>query len=157
MTDLIKPPSRLNGTPGNVRVFLAGAIDMGRAEPWQDYVFEWMCDSNFPLTFFNPRREDWDAAWEQTLKSEQFVEQVNWELDNIEKADIVFMYFPSDSLAPISLLEFGLAVGLKKKIIIAAGEGYHRLGNLAVICDREGIVLHPDLQSAISELYRTLY
>lgn len=151
MADVILPPSRLNGKPNTVRVFLAGAIDMGKAAPWQNQVIADFEDTN-AVTFFNPRREDWDASWTQTLDNPQFVEQVNWELDYIERAHIVFMYFPGTSVAPISLLEFGLCIGLDKILIVAAEPEYHRRGNLAVMCDRAGITLHSTLESATLEL-----
>lgn len=157
MTEIILPPSRRHGDPNNLKVFLAGAIDMGNAILWQDDIIRTFNEDGIPVTFFNPRRADWDASWTQTLDSPQFVEQVNWELDFIERADILFMFFPGNSIAPISLLEFGLGIGLGLDVIIAAEPGYHRRGNLEVMCVREGIVLHTSIDSASWALEQEIF
>lgn len=40
---------------------------------------------------FNPRRASWDHSWTQSIDNTQFSEQVNWEQDAMENAD-VFCY-----------------------------------------------------------------
>ncbi len=78
---IIYPPNALHFS--DVNIFLAGTIDMGNSEDWQQQVinafFEKMPDAN--LSIFNPRRKNWDNSWSQSIENEQFSEQVNWELD----------------------------------------------------------------------------
>jgi hypothetical protein len=42
-------------------VFLAGSIEMGKAEDWQKKL-EGICD-DFGYDVLNPRRDDWDSSW----------------------------------------------------------------------------------------------
>jgi hypothetical protein len=87
-------------------VFLAGSIDMGQAVNWQEIVSD-MYRGSSVVTIYNPRRDDWDSSWEQKLECGYFTEQVNWELDFMDKSDFVFLFISKDSKAPITLLEFG--------------------------------------------------
>ncbi len=150
------PPGRTLPPHDHLRVFLAGAIDMGKAEPWQEDVAAYF-DTLDPISFFNPRRKDWDSTWEQKLGDNPFTEQVNWELDMIEQSDIVLIYFPATSQAPISLLEFGWVMGRDPgKAIVVAEPGYWRRGNLEVVCNRERVFLHDNLRAGIFALEEVL-
>src|SRR3954449_1899521 len=81
----VKAPSR----PGSERrVFLAGSIEMGKAEQWQEAIVDALSDVG-NLVVLNPRRDDWDDSWEQRADNPQFFEQVSWELDMLDAADIV--------------------------------------------------------------------
>ena len=86
---IIKPNSGDQSIEG-VPIFLAGSIEMGAAEDWQTKTQERFKD--FPITLLNPRRDDWDSSWTQEQKNPQFNYQVNWEMDSLDKADIIFIY-----------------------------------------------------------------
>lgn len=133
-------------------VFLAGAIDMGEAQLWQSMVASELDD--LPVHFLNPRRLIWDISWGQTIEDPHFYEQVNWELDGLEKADVVLFYFLKGSKAPISLLELGLCVGLNKRVIACVEPGYYRRGNIEVLQARYGFKLCKDLSEATDEIRR---
>jgi hypothetical protein len=64
MATVLKSPTPLPPTLSQPSVFLAGSIEMGRAELWQDAVAAALRDE--PLTILNPRRDDWDPRWEQS-------------------------------------------------------------------------------------------
>lgn len=152
MSNVIYPPVRRSAPARNISVFLAGVIDMGNSEDWQQVLVEEYRRSTV-VTLYNPRRNDWDSSWKQTLDEDQFVDQVNWEVDNIDRSDFIFMYIAKDSQAPILLLEFGYICGTApEKLIICVEEGYWRRGNIEVMCNRHGIELHPDLDGAKYEL-----
>ena len=68
-------------------IFLAGSIT-GAAD-WQALVAEMLKEYNVCL--LNPRRVDWDATWKATVDEPQFVEQVEWELNHLMAADIIFL------------------------------------------------------------------
>lgn len=154
--NVIFPPSRIRPAPTDLRVFLAGAIDMGAAVDWQEQVTDrFDCWPN--VIFYNPRRSDWDDSWEQSADNEQFAEQVEWELDKIEESDFVLMFLPEKSVAPITLLEFGYIMAYcPSKLIIAAEPGYWRRGNLEVVCRRNKIELHDSLEDCMGELINRL-
>jgi hypothetical protein len=154
MNNVILPPCRIFAPAKNISVFLAGSIDMGQAVNWQEEVCEHYRGSSV-VTIYNPRRDDWDSSWEQKLECDYFTEQVNWELDFMDKADFVFLFISKDSKAPITLLEFGRITALyPEKLVICVEDGFYRRGNIEVMCNRLGIDLHSDLKGALLELGR---
>ena len=143
---VIKPPTNHFNKTNNVYVFLAGSIEMGSAEPWQDEIVERFSEN---VVFYNPRRDDWDSSWDHN--SEQFNEQVNWELDMLEDADIIVMYFDPATKSPISLLELGL-YARSKKLIVCCPDGFWRKGNVRVVCERYKIPLYNDKESWLNAI-----
>ncbi len=152
MNNVIMPPLRRFAPAGNISVFLAGSIDNGKAINWQEEVSEQYRGSSV-VTIYNPRRDDWDWSWEQKLDNPQFAEQVNWELDFLDRSTFVFMFFGGNTKSPISLLEFGrITAKYPEKLIICCEPEFWRRGNIEVMCNREGIELHEDLKGAMIEL-----
>ena len=117
-------------------VFLAGSIEMGKAEPWQERIVRELEDTD--IVFYNPRRDDWDSSWEQTIENEQFNQQVTWELVHLEKADVIALYFDPATQSPITLLELGL-FAKADKMIVCCPEGFWRKGNVDIVCDMYNI------------------
>jgi hypothetical protein len=126
-------------------IFLAGTIDMGDSEDWQSK-FEKLGDE---FLLINPRRTDWDSSWHKD--SVEFKRQVNWELDNLERCDIIVMNFEPHSKSPISLLELGLFIGHGKMYVICPDE-FYRKGNVEIVCERYECEIWPSIQSVIEEL-----
>jgi hypothetical protein len=131
-------------------VFLAGSIEMGAAEDWQSVIPELFKDRD-TLTFLNPRRDDWDASWEQKESNPQFSKQVNWEMNMLDLCDIIFMYFSPETKSPISLLELGLYANSKKMIVCCPDE-FWRKGNVDIVCSRYNIPVYNTLEAAIGRL-----
>ncbi len=128
-----KPPRPLSPDLRGRAVFLAGSIEMGRAGDWQDELTRALVDVD--VMILNPRRDEWDASWRQAIDHPAFREQVEWELDGLERADVIAMWFAPDTRAPITLLELGLhARG--GKLVVGCPEGYWRKGNVDVVCAR---------------------
>lgn len=138
-------------------VFLAGSIEMGTAEKWQDRVASMLKDEKVIL--LNPRRDDWDSSWKQTIDDPQFSEQVRWEQLGLIHSDIVFFYFDSSTKSPITLLEFGQVLERSWhtsvnesemcQMIVCCPQGFWRRGNLEVLCKDNGLELYNDLDSAV--------
>jgi hypothetical protein len=148
----VKAPNKYNRNAENMkheRVFLAGSIEMGTAENWQQKVVDAF---KFNVTFFNPRRTDWDASWKQELNNPQFYEQVSWELDMLDDADIIFMYFDPNTKSPISLLELGLMASRGREVMVCCPEGFWRKGNVDILCQRYGIPVFTNLDTMIVAL-----
>lgn len=148
---VIKPPespAKAWVHAGNI-VFLAGSIEMGKADNWQDQLIYGVSHLT-EGTILNPRRDDWDPTWKQEITNPQFVEQVNWELEGLEVADIIAFYFQPDTMSPISLLELGLvAKSTYKDILVCCPEGFWRKGNVDIICKKYGIPTVKSLNSLI--------
>ena len=131
-----KPPFPLDLVAGAPTVFLAGSIEMGSASDWQSEVTASIADLD--VIVLNPRRDEWDASWEQSAESPMFYEQVSWELEGQERATLVAMYFDPSTKAPITLLELGL-FARSKRLVVCCPEGYFRKGNVDVVCARYGV------------------
>jgi len=132
-------------------IFLAGSIEMGVAEQWQERVVKMLKDSHW--TLLNPRRDDWDNSWEQKMSDERFTEQVQWELQGLESCEKVIMYFDPTTKAPITLLELGLIVSLApEKLMVVCPDGFYRKGNVQVVCDRYRVKMYETLEQVCEGL-----
>ncbi len=118
------------------KIFLAGSIEMGNAENWQEKIVTKFKDNGY--IFLNPRRDDWDSSWEQKIENVQFNEQVTWELNALDSSDVIIMYFDPNTKSPISLLELGL-YATSGKLIVCCPEGFWRKGNVDIVCKRYNI------------------
>lgn len=132
-------------------VFLGGSIEQGKAELWQDTLTEKLKD--FDIRILNPRREDYDAGQKQSIDNPYFKEQVTWELDGLDRSDLIVMYLQPDTLSPISMMEIGLYINTldwNKHMIICCPEGFWRKGNIEVLVDR--FPFHCKLVNSLEEL-----
>lgn len=123
---------RLNQNNG-INVFLAGSIEMGAAENWQDKLTNIFKDQN--ITFLNPRRAEWDNTWVQSINNKTFRDQVEWELNGLMGSDFVVMYFDPKTKSPISLLELGL-MAQTNKIFVCCPDDFYRRANVEIVCNR---------------------
>lgn len=132
---LLKPPC--NDLPINIpSIFLAGSIEMGKAEMWQDHFANAMSDLD--IVIYNPRRDDWDSSWVQDISNPCFRDQVEWELIRLESSNVIAMYFDPSTKSPISLLELGLHARTNK-LLVCCPSGFWRKGNVDIVCNRYGI------------------
>lgn len=133
----------------STKVFLAGSIEMGAAEDWQSELPKQFETAN--ITFYNPRRDEWDSSWEQKQSASNFNDQVNWEMNKLEEAHIIFMYFSPETKSPISLLELG-AYGSSGKMIVCCPDGFWRKGNVEIFCTRHNIPVFNKMEDAVGAL-----
>jgi hypothetical protein len=138
MFRVLKPPTPLKLPEHERSVFLAGSIELGQAENWQVVAERDL--ANHSVVVLNPRRDEWDASWVQSISNPAFREQVEWELDAQDRADLIAMYFSPETKAPITLLELGL-FATSGKVIVGCPPGYWRRGNVEVVCARYSIPL----------------
>jgi len=131
---IIKSPEKLEYI--GKAVFLAGSIEEGKAKNWQEQIIEKL--KNKDITVLNPRRDTWNSDWKQTIDNPKFREQVEWELEALEKADFIFMYFDPGTKSPVSLLEFGL-YAKTGKVTVFCPEGFWKKGNIDVVCKKYNI------------------
>ena len=153
MARVLKPPTSINLSPGARSVFLAGSIDMGQAEDWQSTLTRALDDSD--VVILNPRREAWDASWEQDIGFAPFREQVEWELDALERATLIAMYFAPASKAPVTLLELGL-FAQSGRVVVCCAQGYWRRGNVEIVCRRYDVEMVADLPALAREVRQRL-
>ncbi len=141
---VIKPPTSISRNhKRKYAIFLAGSIEMGKAENWQTKVEIHFKDKS-DYTLLNPRRDDWDSSWKQDFENPQFYQQVSWELTGLQRADFIIMYLCAGTQSPISLLELGLYAN-SGKLLVCCPKGFWRKGNVDIVCERYGIPLYEDL------------
>ncbi|MDD9900174.1 MAG: nucleoside 2-deoxyribosyltransferase domain-containing protein [Alphaproteobacteria bacterium] len=149
----IKAPHDYSTYSDKHGIFLAGSIEMGKAEDWQKRVSDAL--SNTDALLLNPRRDDWDSSWVQSIDNEQFRTQVEWELAALERADTIVFYFQPGTQSPITLLEFGHhSAASPEKMIVCCPDGFWRKGNIDVTSARYG-VRQVDTLDALIEAVRT--
>ena len=150
MKTIYKAPEEIPQQSDIKTIFLAGSIEMDKAINWQKKCEELLKD-NYIL--FNPRRDEWNSNWSQTIENDNFNEQVTWELNALEKADIIIMYFAGNTMSPISLLEFGLyAQSQKMKVVVE--ENFWRKGNIDIVCKRYNVEQYKTLEKLIESLIK---
>lgn len=156
---VFKAPHDLGSIPGNRPwLFLAGSIDMGAAENWQERITQALSDED--LVILNPRRDDWDSSWKQEMANAQFSEQVNWEQDALESCEAVVIYFSKDSKAPITFLELGQRIGDHlfnddadpQTLFVYCPEGFYRKGNVDITCSRVTIPVYTDEAEMLQDI-----
>lgn len=152
MANIVKAPN-YDYDNDQLSIFLAGSIDMGKAVNWQERV-ELALKGYDDITIYNPRRDDWDASWVQDITNPEFKEQVTWELEHLEKADLIVYYFDPAGAAPITLLELGLFGPSASDVIVCCPEGYWRRGNVQIVCERYGIELVDNIDVFIDRIFK---
>lgn len=149
---IIKPNSPIQVIDG-ISIFLAGTIDNGKSIDWQLEMEDILKDYN--VTLLNPRRDNWNPNSSRA----EMVKQINWEMDNLDKCDVIFMNILEESLSPITLLELGLYAN-SGKMIVSCHEEFWRKINVDVVCDRFNIPRYDNFDDAITKLksqYNFLY
>lgn len=144
---IIQAPNKVENFENSI--FLAGSIEMGAAENWQEKVIKAL--SHLDCTILNPRRDDWDSSWVQSIHNDKFREQVEWELKALENAEFIIMYFDPNTKSPISLLELGLHAR-NSRLLVCCPEGFWRKGNVDIVCSRYGISQVDTLSELLAKL-----
>lgn len=139
---VLYPPHRQTIQP---TIFLAGSIEMGKAEDWQAVLSEKLLPH--ASVIYNPRRLDWDNSWEQSIDHPEFRAQVEWELDHLIAADIAIFHFQPGTMSPVTLMELGHRLPAKPpeanysslNTIVSCPQGFWRKGNVDILCARHGV------------------
>ena len=131
---------------GWTTVFLAGTIDNGHSEDWQQTVAAKLAGRNRRYLLYNPRQEEWHPEREGEMDY-----QVDWELEHMEKADHILMVFLPGSQSPITLLELGLHAR-SGKLLVVCTPGFYRYDNVRITCARYGIPVYGSIDEAIEAL-----
>jgi hypothetical protein len=145
---VIYAPSRPT-IKGQKTIFLAGTTSKTSDEDWRETLSGALGDLD--ITIFNPFRADWDGSWKEDLADSRFKEQVEWELEMQDHADLIVVYLHPESLAPISLLELGLCARSGKAIVVCP-EGYWKRGNVQAVCQRFNLTLVDNADDLIEAL-----
>jgi hypothetical protein len=140
----ILAPNPIPKYDGSTLLFLAGSIDQNLADNWQKQVVDDINDRN--VTILNPRLHYWDSSWKQTPDNPQFKEQVTWELNGLDKADIILFNFEENTQFPITLMELGVVLATThyaasssrkyQEVVVCCPEKYFCYGNVVITCNK---------------------
>lgn len=134
---MLMAPEKEKTSDLGIKVFLAGTIDGGASENWQRKFYEELkkrCHDT--VTVFNPRRDDWPDDGSDEVRN-----QIRWEHEHMDKADIIVMNLLPDSKSPISLMEIGMFAD-SGKLMVFCQEDFYRYDNVDMVCDRYDIPLY---------------
>lgn len=131
-------------------LFLAGSISGAR---------NWQADAAKELqeyyNIFNPRRENFNSLIPGVED-----EQITWEHYYLENIDNILFYFSDETVAPITLFEYGCYLELKdefqwhkKNLFVAVHPEYPRKNNVIIQTRlrRPRQIVHIGLEGAIEE------
>ncbi len=143
------PPNQIIVRPTRKSIFLAGTIDNGFSKDWQLEVTNQL--SEYEIDIYNPRRVEWNCELFQTFENPIFYQQVNWELDALNKADYIVVNILPDSKSPITLLEIGL-YATSGKLLICCPKKFYRSGNIQIVSNNYNIPLFENMDELLIEL-----
>lgn len=134
-----------------LKVFLAGTIDNGDSENWQEQVIE-RFTFNPNIKFYNPRRKNWD----KNASEDELVYQIQWEQEYLDKADLIIMAISDDSKSPISLMELGL-YAKEQKMIVFCNPSFYRYMNVKLTCEKYNIPLEENFIDNICNIIEGIF
>ena len=133
-------------------VFLAGSIEMGRAIQWQQHMRNYLAD--LPITVCNPRRSAWDTASTPRQRQADMQTQISWELEALDKCDVICFFFDWTTMSPVTMMELGLWARSGKCVVccddgqadVLAGvqdavekKRFWKGTNVRMVCERYGV------------------
>lgn len=138
------------GSDTDCSIFLAGGIT-GCAD-WQQIVTQRLMPFE-RLAILNPRRKFLE---ETNLAAE---EQIRWEFQHLVVARCVCFWFPSETLCPIALFEYGKYLGRGEvPLFVGCSPNYSRQFDIEIQTKLEnpGMVVNTSLESMIDEIIKYL-
>ena len=131
---VITAPNKYIPEKNDITLFLAGGIT--NCPDWQKEVIKGL-EGIDSLVIFNPRRENFPIH-----DPNASFEQIKWEFDMLEKANIFTMYFSDgESDQPICMYELGRNIlrmqmiyptDWQDRIVITCNEGYKRKNDVLI-------------------------
>ncbi len=149
MKNYYEAPNKAVLNKGDISIFLAGGIS--DCPDWQAPVRERLNEEVPSLIVFNPRREHFDVS----KKDKESVKQIVWEHTYLGRATIVMIWFPKESICPITLLELGkFLLKPKTKLYVGTHPDYERRLDVEVQTklERPEVKVWDNLDSMIGQI-----
>lgn len=127
-------------------IFLAGSIT--GAMNWQ----EEMVKKLLPYYHvFNPRRKNFDVT-----KPEMEKEQITWEYEALYFCNSVMFYFAPETLAPITLFEYGKMLMSHKALFVCIHPEYKRKNDVIIQTELENPILARNICFDLNDLAKQI-
>lgn len=138
---------------GGPLVFLAGSIEQGKAEHWQSEVARQLQALRPDVVIADPRRANWDPTLPQDPHVGPLAEQINWELDHLERAAAIIFVFDPNTYSPVTLLELGLMLArAPERTVVVCPSAYWRYANVLITATREGVPVYANRSEGLTAL-----
>lgn len=108
-------------------IFLGGSIT--GAWNWQKYLASKL---EYNWTIFNPRRENYDGLIPNAER-----EQITWEFKALQFCRNIVFYFSHETLAPITLFEYGKMLKSNKNLFVCIHPEYKRKNDVWIQTELE--------------------
>ena len=107
--------------------------------PWRQELIDYLSEYDLEnLTIIDPSVDDWENdVGEQDADNPKFVKQTDWEQDGLAMSDVQVFHFDASSIAPVSLLEFGMH--LTGNTLLCVKEGYEKGGYMEYMSRRHSL------------------
>lgn len=141
-------------------IFLAGSIT--GVWDWQQYCVSKLEELETKIkgtpferefVIFNPRRKSFDMS-----DVSQSKKQIEWEYHGLEIADYILFWFSHETLAPITLFEYGKWMNSNKKLFVGIDPKYKRLQDVVIQTSlgRPHQKINYSIDCIISEIHQSL-
>ena len=139
------------GTEMQRTIFLAGSIT--GATDWQVQAKEILIPY---FNIINPRRANFDASDKNVERA-----QITWEHQHLDLAAITLFYFAPETLAPITLLEYGKQLLKTKyapwrKTYVCIHPDYKRKNDVLIQTELENKEILPNMFFDLGTMYHTI-
>ena len=136
--ELMDPDDRIS-------IFMAGGIT--DCPDWRKEVLELFND--YDIQLINPLRDNFDG-----YDANRQIEQIEWEFEHLEMADIILFYFCKETLNPITLYELGVCAAQDRNIFVACHPEYKRkldvIQQLSLI--KPEVVVHESIKDMVDDI-----
>lgn len=138
-------------TQDSIKLYLAGTMDFGSQEnDWQGKIIQglaYLTDpykglimyKNANFIILNPKVMP-TTGTAPGLDNPEFVQQMQWRMQMVDQADVVFLNILKKSQSPIPLLEFGSLVQ-SGKLVVRTSEEYPYYAQLRLYCEKYNVPL----------------
>jgi hypothetical protein len=111
--------------------------------------------SHLDVTILNPQRLNWSLEWKEDPSFKPCAEQAKWELDGLEAADVIAIYFAPRMPQAKTLMELGLWAR-SSKCVVGCSEGYPKKADVRVLCEKYGIEYVATVEELVATVKRKL-
>jgi len=142
----VEAPNEIPGEgEGMTKVFLAGGITGCRL--WRKDIIEDPSVGKMNVVLLNPRRENFPMDDPSAAEG-----QITWEFEMLNAADLVVVWFSSETIQPIVMFELGWLLGTGKNVLVGADARYERRQDVCIQCRLRGYGVHDTLAILIDHL-----
>ena len=124
-------------------IFLAGSIDLELPGNWRKQVSSLLEDQ---FNYFDPT-----SLNHGEMDHEAWNTHINWELEAMKMADIVFMNLLPNAKSPISLIELGLN-SLNGKLVVVCPKEFYKNQYIQALCAYHSTPIFQTLKEGVQHV-----